>query len=555
MFQLCSHKVSIYVSCVVFPLVLIEPACCAETGLTSSSGSRPASLDSRLRSGLAQVPAPAAAPAVPGPSDSKASVIDSAFAKNEFQAPLAARITLNLQDIPDQEPLKQFKSPLILDALRQRDLDLDQVLKIAVRRNLPYLQQRWLGRSANLQVLGGLAALNGFNLSENAQDVRVLTPPPTLATQTAQLVASYRNGTAPPAQQSLIQIERLRYRTYGFTIANGGQTLTALLVNYFQSRVQAATVRTSLQTALFNAANSYFSLCKEIALLHVADISVENSRKILSLNEALWQTGMGTKLQLLQAKTQLAQDRQSLVSQQVQTRASAINLGVTLNLPLSDYIMPMAVPLDKTTLVDPKLSVEQLVALAMKQRPEIPEKRNAVRQQLAQSLQTLTPLVPTSSYQVQEGKFFPSDGAGTTDGTQRTLQFAWQLNALGAPVGANFAAGLSSPRAAQMALYNQELQIRSQVRQAYIGSAAAERNIEIARQAEAESEEQLKLAEERLSAGIGINIDVIQAQSNLTRALQNYVNAVYNYNIQQAQLRQAIGGFTVRSINTRLRYD
>lgn len=547
----CSLKVSVCLLGMIIPLVLTEPACCTENGSASDSGSKLESQDSRLRSRLSQVPA-GPGTALSESSDSQTDITNS---QKEFRAPLAARITLTLQDIPDQEPLKQFGSPLILDALRQKELALDQVLKIAVRRNLPYLQQRWLGRSANLQVLGGLAALNGFNLSENAQNVRVLTPPPSLPEQTAQLVASYRNNTPPPAQQSTIQIERLRYRTYGVTIANGGQTLTALLVNYFQSRVQSATVRTSLQTALFNAANNYFALCKEIALLHVADISVENSRKILSLNEALWQTGMGTKLQLLQAKTQLAQDRQSLVSQQVQTRASAINLGVTLNLPLSDYIMPMAAPLDKTTLVDPKLSVDQLVALAMKQRPEIPERKNTVRQQLAQSLQTLTPLVPTASYQVQEGKFFPSDGAGTTDGTQRTLQFAWQLNALGVPVGANFAAGLSSSRAAQMALYNQELQIRAQVRQAYLNSAAAERNIEIARQAEAQSEEQLSLAEERLRAGIGINIDVIQAQSNLTRALQNYVNAVYNYNTQQAQLRQAIGGFTVRSINTRLRYD
>ena len=45
----------------------------------------------------------------------------------------------------------------------------------------------------------------------------------------------------------------------------------------------------------------------------------------------------------------------------------------------------------------------------------------------------------------------------------------------------------------------------------------------------------------RYQAGVGANIDVLDAETKLTAARNNYLDAVYNYNIAVAQLEQYTG--------------
>ena len=453
-------------------------------------------------------------------------------------SPLTARVNLDITTIKHKEKLPRNLPPIMIDASRTDPLNLETVLKLAADRNLAYLQSRWLGRSALYGFVGSAMAMNAFNYGETGANIGLFTDPPQ-----GQLFGSN------------LPIERQRYYQYGATLSTGGTTFLNMMTSLFRSRVLAASVRTSLQDTLSDATTNYFTLCRDISLLHVADIVVENARGIYVLNEGLVESGMGTRLQLLQAKTQLALDRQELVSQQIQARVSAINMAVSLNLPLSYYILPAARPLEKTTLVDPRLPLETLVGLALRQRPEITKQRNQVRQDIAQAGQALTPLIPTASYVVQAGEFFPANQSGNTSGIQRQMQINWQLNNLGAPVIPNFASGLATARADQYALRNIELQVRSQVRETYDKCMGYQTNIEIAKEAAAEAQEQLQLAEERLKAGIGINIDVIQAQSALTVALRNYVNSIYSYNLEQARLRRAIGGFTLKAVRDKLRYE
>ncbi|MBX9689892.1 MAG: TolC family protein [Candidatus Obscuribacterales bacterium] len=453
-------------------------------------------------------------------------------------APLTARVNLDIRDVKQQERFRVALPPILIDAKKTEPLTLESVLNLAAHRNLSYLQTRWLGRSANLAFLGSVGAMNAFNYGEAGSNLGLFT----------DAAAGQPFGTNSP-------IERQRYYTYGATLSTGGTTFISMMNNFFKSRVLAANVRTSLQDTLFEASNNYFTLCRDISLLHVNDIVVENSKGIRDLNQGLLDSGMGTRLQLLQAQTQLAQDRQQLVLQQAQARIAAIKLAVTLNLPLSCYILPQTRPLAKTILVDPKLNVETLVQLALQQRPEITRLRNQVKLDISQATQALTPLIPTASYTVTSGEFFPANNQSNLIGVQRNMQINWNLNNLGAPILPNLASGLATARSDQYALRNVELQVRSEVRQSYDNCLAYETNIGIAKEAAAQAQEQLKLAEERLKAGIGINIDVIQAQTALTAALRNYVNAVYSYNIEQAKLRRAIGGFNVKALSSKIRYE
>jgi len=79
------------------------------------------------------------------------------------------------------------------------------------------------------------------------------------------------------------------------------------------------------------------------------------------------------------------------------------------------------------------------------------------------------------------------------------------------------------------------------VRTAYLNLQAAERNILTTQVAVARAEEDYKIAQVRYSAGVGTNLDVMDAEEKLTEARTNYYTALYNYNTSKASLDKAMG--------------
>jgi outer membrane protein TolC len=89
---------------------------------------------------------------------------------------------------------------------------------------------------------------------------------------------------------------------------------------------------------------------------------------------------------------------------------------------------------------------------------------------------------------------------------------------------------------------NQQLDtIQLEVRSAYLSMNAAEKNIQTTKVAVEQAQEDYKIAQVRYSAGVGTNIDVIDAQVALTTAQTNYIQTLYDYNTSKATLDKAMG--------------
>jgi outer membrane protein TolC len=80
-----------------------------------------------------------------------------------------------------------------------------------------------------------------------------------------------------------------------------------------------------------------------------------------------------------------------------------------------------------------------------------------------------------------------------------------------------------------------------EVRQAYLNMTAAEKNIDTAKVAVDQAEEDFKIAQVRYSSGVGTNLDVMDAEVSLTQAKNNYIKALYDYNTSKAKLDKAMG--------------
>ena len=73
-------------------------------------------------------------------------------------------------------------------------------------------------------------------------------------------------------------------------------------------------------------------------------------------------------------------------------------------------------------------------------------------------------------------------------------------------------------------------QIRFEVEEAYFTLLANQENIDTASLAVEQAEEALELANLRFNAGVGTQLDVLSATSELTEAQGNLVTAVLDYN-------------------------
>lgn len=83
--------------------------------------------------------------------------------------------------------------------------------------------------------------------------------------------------------------------------------------------------------------------------------------------------------------------------------------------------------------------------------------------------------------------------------------------------------------------------VELEVRTDYLNMREAEKRITTAQVAVASAEEDYHIAVVRYQAGVGTNIDVMDAQEALTQAKTNYYQALYNYNTSKAALNTSMG--------------
>ena len=79
------------------------------------------------------------------------------------------------------------------------------------------------------------------------------------------------------------------------------------------------------------------------------------------------------------------------------------------------------------------------------------------------------------------------------------------------------------------------------MRTAYLNLTSAEKSIETAKVAVEKAQEDYKIAQVRYSAGVGTNLDVMDAEEKLTAAQSKYYNTLYQYNNSKADLDRAMG--------------
>lgn len=352
---------------------------------------------------------------------------------------------------------------------------------------------------------------------------------------------------------------------FSYHAYRGGSILFGALQNRNNFRAAREQKRATIYDTLRQSVRLYNDLLLQEAILRIRVKAVETSESQLSLNRDLRQGGLATNLEVLQAETQLSQDRQNLIDQQINRRDAAIKLAEFLNWPQEIDLTPGLRLIQKSRLVSDEVLSGKLVSFAIDNRPELKqyeELRLAAKKQAIINSARLQPTFDFNGRVLGIGETLSKDteirpitlvgpaGITSTQGAhQRQITALYQL---GFNVGWNFeGAGTvdaakiyeAKLRARQAQLDQQKVlnQVISEVRRSYLQTLSTDRKIEETIIQVRSANEELRLAQLRFQNGVGKNIDVLKAQQDYTSSLIEKARALVNFNNAQVDLLRDIG--------------
>ncbi len=290
-------------------------------------------------------------------------------------------------------------------------------------------------------------------------------------------------------------------------------------------------------TTKLSAISSYYKYLKAIQLADVAKESMDNLDGHLKNVKQQYDAGIVAKLDVLSSNVSLANAKQSYITAENTKRLAEASLNNVMRLPLNTKLTPAT-----TEFPEPEFTItmEEALAIADAYRWEIAKAQYSVKAAQGDLRSAKSGYLPTlavgGNYGWKDTEF--PGFKNRTWGLSATL--SWSLFDGGA-TDAKILSANNAIKAAEETLAKTRESIALEVREDYLNVVAAKEKIRATEAAVEQAEEAFKIASIRYKSGVGINLDVLDAQLNLNNAKTNYISALYDYNVGLATLEKALG--------------
>jgi outer membrane protein TolC len=299
------------------------------------------------------------------------------------------------------------------------------------------------------------------------------------------------------------------------------------------------------QDATLRAARGYFNLAQAAALVEVGREAFRTSRDYQQQLQAAVEAGVAYRGDLLRVQTQTEHYEIALQKALERQRLAGAELALTLHLDSTVELVPREAGLTPMALFPTNSSMGALVAQALQARPELKQSQALLAAaRTAKNGATYGPLIPTLGAQVFGGGL----GGGPDSGPDNfaaegdyTVGLSWRIGP-----GGLFDPGrinASKARLAEVEAGQARLRdlIVSEVVTNLVRVQSLSAQIALAQRNLATATETLRLTRERKQYGVGVVLEDIQAQHDLTQARSDYLTAVAEYNQAQYGLHTAVG--------------
>ena len=297
------------------------------------------------------------------------------------------------------------------------------------------------------------------------------------------------------------------------------------------------TLENTKQSVRYSATEGYYNVLNCKNLIHVQEDTVKAYQEHLDNVNAQYRVGTVAKSDVLSSQVNLANAQQALTSAQnnydiaVATLNNIIGLSTDTVLEIDEQLQHPSYNLD----------LKDCTAYALNNRADGAAAYYAVKQAEAGINNAKAGWYPTVSATASRAIEGDNEfGTSTSNKWVVGAQATWNIFDNGVTT-----AGVNSAEAslvkAQENMHKLDETIQLDVRTAFLNLQAAEKNIKTTEVAVEQAREDLKIANVRYSAGVGTNLDVMDATEKMTAAQTNYYTALYKYNTSKAALDKAMG--------------
>lgn len=324
--------------------------------------------------------------------------------------------------------------------------------------------------------------------------------------------------------------------TLGVDLYTGGRVEGAIEQAKLNLQVADLDVERSKQQIKLDATNGYYTILQTRNTVSVDQEAVDQMAAHLQNVGAQYNVGTVAKSDVLRSQVELANNQQVLTKAQNAYEIAVSNLNNVMGLPLNTQIQIK----DELSYQPYALSLEDSIDYALKNRPEAIQADynvDVAKQSVKIAKGGKLPTVAASATKGWADNDFP----GTNDnGWSVGLSATWTPFDSGVTNAKIKQSNSSVEKSLQTAKQTKDT-VQLEVRQAYLNMIEAEKRISTSQVTVDQAAEDFKISQVRYSAGVGTNIDVIDAQVALTQAKNNYIQAMYDFNTSKANLTKAMG--------------
>ena len=306
-------------------------------------------------------------------------------------------------------------------------------------------------------------------------------------------------------------------------------------------------LETQRQDSILSAAQGYFDLAKAKALVEVvrqARATSEDYRVQLHAGVA---AGIAFRGDELRVQSQTEHYEITLRQALEQQRVAAAHLAQLLHLDARVELIPQETELAPLTLFETNTPLDRLVGQALASRPELKQSQAFISGARAgKDGAVYGPLIPSLGAQAFAGGLGGGPDRGPSNfGAEGdyTVGLSWKIGPGGLFDSGRVNASKARLAAARLSDARLKDLIISQVVAGLARVQSLAGQIELAKHNLTTATETLRLTRERKQFGVGVVLEDVQAQQDLTQARSEYVTALAEHNKAQYELGKAVGGW------------
>jgi outer membrane protein TolC len=282
--------------------------------------------------------------------------------------------------------------------------------------------------------------------------------------------------------------------------------------------------------------NAYLLAIATAARIETTDAQVKNAQALYNKAVDQQRAGLNPAIDTLRSQVELQTRQQQLIAAHNDFDKQKLSLARVIGLPPGqEFVLTEKAPYQALT----PLPLEEYLQRAYASRSDYQAAQTQVRAAELSRRAATAGHFPTFDVNANYGDIgvnpARSNGTWQVDGGLNIPIFA------GGKVHSDVLEADSQLKTARSQLNDLRGRIDYEVRASLLDLSSAAEQVEVARSSVDLAEQTLTQSEDRFTAGVTDNLEVVQAQESVASAHENYIQSLYAHNLAKIELARAIG--------------